>query len=296
MPDNPFQNDPLSRIVMRLLLLLQLGAMVIVLGLSLLDLFFLALAISFLTLLVLIAVLLWLYVRFQKLPIVRQKRDLERLVFKFQKNVQAEADRIQASIQGRDRLNQAEKEEINSALDTLQRNSIENGLESTGPAAPPPGPLDAITQKYQALHDKNNAAERAAFSSQQILEYELMSLKPRLRQLARFTFPRYLSNSLASRGTVAAQIAFVLIVTQVVSSVSATLAFGTSPGRAAAIIASIPTETHTPAATLTPTETSSPTITETPTATAPPSQTFTPTITNRPAPAQTSIPTFLTIP
>src|SRR6185503_16499115 len=56
----------------------------------------------------------------------------------------------------------------------------------------------------------------------QMLEYEVLSFRERLGQLAPFTFPRYLSKALASRSMLAAALAMVLVLTQVVSSVSAT--------------------------------------------------------------------------
>ena len=244
MTDTTFHNDPLSRTVLRFLLILQLTALAAVVGLSLLDLFFLALVISFLTLFVFVAVILWLYVRYGHLPIVRQKRGLERLVFKFERNVQVEQNNRQAAIKERRRLFQAEKDEINTALKTLQRNHIENGLanasikeaaipgigpklkerlagygilsaahvsnriaqlpgfgvakchallgwrssvvaklESTKPAALPNEQLETIKQKYEELQDKYNAVEKKALASEELLEHELMSLKPRLRGL-----------------------------------------------------------------------------------------------------------------
>ena len=123
-----FAGDPLSRKVTRLLLLLQIAAMVIVVGLSLAHLFFLAFAISVLTLLLLSLTLLWLYARYRELPVVREKRELERLVLKFQKGVQTEEKNIQAAVKERARLFKAEKEEISIALGTLQKKHIENGL------------------------------------------------------------------------------------------------------------------------------------------------------------------------
>jgi hypothetical protein len=324
--------------------------MAIVVGLSLLDLFFLALVISFLTLFVFITVMLWLYIRYGHLPIVRQKRGLERLVFKFERNLQAEQNNRQAAIKERGRLFQAEKNEIDTALKTLQKNHIENGLanssikeaaipglgpklkerlagygilsaahvndkiselpnfgeakcqallgwrsavtmsvESTKPGSLPHEQLEPIKQKYEALQDKNNAIERKALASEELLEHELMLLKPRLRGLASITFLGYLSRSLASRGIIAALIAFVLIVTQVVSSVSAT---------GSAIIASIPMTTATPTITFMPTNTSIPTATVippqtfTPTITDTPAITFTPTVTNTSAETFTPLPTF----
>ena len=336
MPEGAFQYDYFSRAMMRVLLVLQLAALVIVVALSLIGLSFLAVMISLLTLFVLVGVTLWLYVRYQSLPIVRQKRELERLVLKFQKNLRAEAHTIQGAKKERNRLFQAEKDELYAALRTLQRDYIENGLaqaslkeavimgigpklkerlarygilsaahvndkitqlpsfgeakcqalvawrsfvlanlESTKPSALPPKQVDIIKQNYQLLHDKNNAAERNAITSQQILEYELLSLKPRLRALAGVTFRGYLSQSLAARGIVAGLLAFVLIVTQVVSSVSAT---------GSAILAAIPTPTQTPTVTLLPSQTPMSA------ATVPASQTLTSTITD--LPTITNTPTF----
>ncbi len=296
-----FVDDPLSRKVTRSLLLLQIAAMVIVVGLSLAHLFFLAFAISALTLLVLIFTLLWLYARFRELPVIREKRELERLALKFQKGVHTEEQNIQAAVRERARLLQTEKEEISIALGTLQKSHIQNGLrmaslqeasisgvgpalkerlagydilsaaditdkitalpgigaeerralmdwrrsvletlESTQPSALPQKQLTAIQQKVQALHGQNNATDRKARASQQMLEYELLSFRERLGQLAPFTFPRYLSRSLASRGIVAAPLAFALVITQIVSSVSATTA---------SIVAWIPTGMSSPTAT-----------------------------------------------
>ena len=281
-----FHNDPFSRTVMRSLLLLQLGAMFVVLRLCLSDRFVPAMVISLLTLVFLLAVFGWLFARYRGLPVVREKRNLRGLVKKFDQHVRIEELRIYSAIKERARLVQAEKQEIHSALRKLQTDYIEDGLrnasieqasitgiepalkqrlagygilcaadvshritqlpgfgvekchallgwrsdvkaelESTKPADPPPEQLDAIKQRYYALQDQNNAAERKAISSQQLLEHELMSLKPRLRALRTIRFSAYLSRSLASRGDFAALVAFVLVLTQVVSSLSVTLAF-----------------------------------------------------------------------
>ena len=252
-----YYNDRVSRMVMRGLLLLQLGAMVVVLWLCLLDRFVLALEVSLLTLCLLLGVIAWLYTRYRVLTIVCEKRILTRLVLKFEDHLQAEQLRMYAAIRERTRLVQAEKEEIQAALSTIQnsyirtslrratieqagipgigprltqqlagygitsaadvsnriaqlpgfgvekchallgwRSSVLANLERTQPSALPPEDLEAIQQRYQALQDQNNAAERKAITSQQLLEHELISLKPRLRALDSITFPGYLSKSL----------------------------------------------------------------------------------------------------
>ncbi len=313
----PYHNDPVSRRVIRLLLVVQVAAMVTVLRLNLLGRFYPAAVISFLTLLVLIAAFLWLYARYWTLPVVREKRGLENLVFKFQNNLQEENRRIAAAIRQRAQLVQAEKDELQAALQMLQKKYIERSLASASlqeAAVPGVGPKlkerlagygivsaaqvsnrianlpgfgmakcltllswrsavaatlesrkpmslpleqsEAIKHKYQAQHNHINAIERNAMASKQVLEHELPSLWARLRQLTSITFKGYLSNSLASRRVVAALIAFVLIVTQIVSSVSAALAFGS--WNAAASIETDPAATETSTVTPVPWITSEP--------------------------------------
>jgi hypothetical protein len=104
------------------------------------------------------------------------------------------------------------------------RESILAGRQNTGPGELPHEQLEAIRQTYQALHDQNNLAERRALASLQLLQHELMFLRPDLRQLERVTFMGYLSKSLAPRALVAAMIALLLIGTQLASSFSATAA------------------------------------------------------------------------
>ena len=67
MADVRFKEDPSARKAMRFLLLLQVAAMMIVIGLIVFDSYSLALLVSFLTLIVFIATIVWLYLRFQKI-------------------------------------------------------------------------------------------------------------------------------------------------------------------------------------------------------------------------------------
>ena len=348
-----FVEDLLSKRVMRFLLMLEIAAMILVLALSFLAFFFLALVISLLTLLLLVGALHWLYARYKGLPVIREKREIERLSLKFRNRIQTEEKNIQAAIKGRGDLFQAEKEEVNQALWTLQKNHIEMGLvmaslqevtipgitqklrerlaqhniwtaadvterivevpgfggekgqallewrrsvlhdlENTKPTSLPEKQTEAIQAKYSALQDQNNAAHRQALASRQMLEYELISFRERLKQLAPFTFLRYLSRSLASRGLVAVPLVFVLVLTQVISSVSATAS------TAFAMMASSPTLTASPTHTSVPAATLNQASTQTSTATVAPTQTSTsiqvPTLTSIPAPTHPA-PT-LTIP
>ena len=254
--------------------------MFVVVSFSFTRLVFPALVISCLTLLVLVFTLFWLYARYRRLPVIREKRDLERWSLKFRKRIKMEERNIQAAIQERAELLQAEKQERHHALEALQTKHIRNGLmsasvqevqgiepalkarlidryvcsaaditerisevpglaagerqtliewrrglltllERTQPGSLPEKQSEAIQRKYQSLLEKNKAAQHQAFASKQMLEYELISFRERLGQLASFTFLHYLSRSLASRGMVAASLLSMLVLTQTVSSVSA---------------------------------------------------------------------------
>ena len=131
MTDVIFKDDPSSRRVMRFLLFLQITAMMIVIAMILFESYSLALTISFLTLLVFIAIVLWLYFRYQKIPIVREKVDLQQRVLKAQNKIRTEVNNIQSARRKREGLYQAEKDEINSTLKKSQEDHITNGLANS---------------------------------------------------------------------------------------------------------------------------------------------------------------------
>lgn len=111
-----FNDDPFSRRVMRFLLVLQITAMVVVIGLIIFESYSLALTISFLTFIVFIVIVLWLYFRYQKIPIVREKADVQQRVLSVQNKIRREENIIQAARVKRESLLQAEKDEINATL------------------------------------------------------------------------------------------------------------------------------------------------------------------------------------
>lgn len=166
------------------------------------------------------------------------------------------------------------------------RSSVQAELASAMPSNLSRVQLERIRQKYLALQNEDAVNERQAKDNRKKLEDDLHSLRPRLKQLASISFVAYLGKSLASRGYVAILLAFLLIITQTVSGISATTS---------AIIASLPTATLTPSATLTPTNTFTPTATFTPTISETPTITYTPTITFTATitstPSKTSTPT-----
>jgi len=323
-----FENDHFARKVMKYFLLLQIIAIILVFALIAFHLYSLALGISFTTLLIFIAIFLWLYLRYQSKPIVKEKSDLQRRVFHLQKNIREEANAIRGTKRRREGLLQDEQKENDASLINLQRDYIKQGLSSsqikdaviagvgpklkerlvtyriftaadisnkitdipgfgeakrlallgwqaaiyaqldrTKPAKLPNEQLENIQRKYQSLQEQNDSNEKKAEEKHQKLENDLDSLKPRLEQLAPITFSAYCGGTLASRGYVAALVAFILVATQTVSGVSAATS---------AMIASIPSATATPTVIRTPTNTFTPSITSTSSITLTP--TITPTI------------------
>lgn len=343
-----FTDDASSRKVTRFLFWLEIGAMIVVLGLILLQAYSLAFFLSFLTLLAFLAILAWLYFRYQRHPLVKEKNQLNRQALELENQVRAASQRIQAAQQKQEELKQAEQKELEVTLLTLQKTYIEKGLAShlikdasipgIGPklkerlaehhvlsaaqvnerVAQIPGMGKAkqlvlhswrnivnvrlnatkparlsdeeraeINRKYQSLHAQSVAAQEEAEREQKSLSAELNSIQPRLKQLMPLTFIAYLSKSLASRGFMAVTLASLMLIGQLVSSVSATTS---------SLIASIPTATGTATSTLTPTVTFTPTIPFTPTITDTPTITFTPTITSTPTITNTPTATFTPLP
>ena len=131
MTDVIFKDDPSSRKVMRSLLLLQITAMMIVIGLILFESYSLALTISLLTFIVFIASVLWLYLRYQKIPLVREKADVQQRLLTAQNKIRTEVNNIQSARRKRESLYQAEKDEMSATLKKSQEDYIANGLASS---------------------------------------------------------------------------------------------------------------------------------------------------------------------
>ncbi len=101
------------------------------------------------------------------------------------------------------------------------RRSVLAALENTKPSSLRQERQEAIKHHYEKLHEQNELGVRDALESRNILEHELKSFVPQLKGMAPVSFLAYLSRSLASRGMIAASLAFLLILTQLVSSVTA---------------------------------------------------------------------------
>jgi len=90
MLDVHLKDDPSARKGMRFLLFAEITAMLLVIGLILFGSYSLALTVSFLTFLVFIAAVLWLYRRYQKIPLVREKADVQKRLLKVHNRIRKE--------------------------------------------------------------------------------------------------------------------------------------------------------------------------------------------------------------
>ena len=106
------------------------------------------------------------------------------------------------------------------------RRSLVKSLEITKPHELAERQLEPIRQKYQILQERNGALEGRARSSKELLERELVFLKPLFQELAPLTFAYYLSKSLASPAWTARLLACGLTLAQAISLVIAALPFG----------------------------------------------------------------------
>ena len=128
MTDVTFKDDPSSRKAMRFLLFLQITAMLLVIGLILFESYSLALTISFLTFLVFIATLVWLYLRYQKIPIVKEKAQVQQRLLKAQNKIRSAVRGIESTKNKRESLIQEEKDEIQATLKKSQADYLTDGL------------------------------------------------------------------------------------------------------------------------------------------------------------------------
>lgn len=126
-----FEEDPSSRKVTRILLISQIAGMGIILGFRFVHLYTLALVVSALLLGFLLFSLFWLYARYRQLTVIREKRELNHLLLKFQTGVKKEGSLIQSAVREQEVLAQAEKDEITLMLGRLQKNHMEHGLAAS---------------------------------------------------------------------------------------------------------------------------------------------------------------------
>src|SRR5215216_5974472 len=125
---NTFNDDVFSRRAIRFLLFLHMSALTSVLVFNSGVQGPLALGISILSLFIVVVALIWLYIRYQNLPVVREKSVLEERIARFQSSIQTEANIIAEATKKREELLRAEKHEIDTALSNVQDAYIEYGL------------------------------------------------------------------------------------------------------------------------------------------------------------------------
>ena len=125
-----FEHDPRSRRVTRYFLWIQPAAVISVLGLVSLRLHSLALALSLITLLLSGVLCLWLYRRYQSLPLLREKHELQGQVLRIQEKV-AGAQQLVARIRNdREHLLRKEQFALEATLLNQQTHHIQKGLSS----------------------------------------------------------------------------------------------------------------------------------------------------------------------
>ena len=125
-----FEEDRAARKATRFLLLVQIAAVSIVLVLILFQFYSLALSLSCMTFFVFAGMALWLYVHYEKIPLVREKRQLKKRALDLGNKIAAEGNTIQAAIRKRTVLFQDQQDEINVVLQNSQQAYINNGLQS----------------------------------------------------------------------------------------------------------------------------------------------------------------------
>ena len=92
-----FEEDRASRKATRFLLLVQIPAVGIVLALILFQFYSLALSLSCITFFVFAGMALWLYLHYQKLPLVHEKRQLQKRALDLGNKIAKEVNVIQAA-------------------------------------------------------------------------------------------------------------------------------------------------------------------------------------------------------
>ena len=123
-----FEDDPSSRKVTRFLLLVQIPAVGIVLALILFESYWLALSLSCLTFLLFAAMGLWLYLHYQKIPVVQEKSQLQKRALHLRNKIAAQEDILQIADRKRRALFQDQRDEMKAILEKSQKSYIESGL------------------------------------------------------------------------------------------------------------------------------------------------------------------------
>jgi DNA-binding helix-hairpin-helix protein with protein kinase domain len=125
-----FEQDIASRKAAQFFLWLQLGAMILVLGLIALRLHTVAWGIVWLMLFLSGTLLLWLYRRYQASPLVKEKHDLRARAIHLQGQVAEEGQRLNETRKRREHLLRKEQFGLEATLFNLQKHHIVKGLST----------------------------------------------------------------------------------------------------------------------------------------------------------------------
>lgn len=130
MSENDFFKDPLARRMLLVVFVIQIVLFPLAVIFSFTALSPLScIMIPFLWLLI-VAVLGWLYYRYQSHPLVRKKNDLMRQSNSLSAKIEAEDAKIKHAEQQREDLARSQKNEISETLQRLQNQHIEDGLRA----------------------------------------------------------------------------------------------------------------------------------------------------------------------
>lgn len=125
-----FEHDPRSRKATRYFLWIQPAAVISVLGLVSLRLHSLALALSLITLLLSGVLCLWLYRRYQSLPLLREKHELQGQVLRIEEKVAGVQQLLVRIRNDREHLLRKEQFALEATLLNQQTHHIQKGLTS----------------------------------------------------------------------------------------------------------------------------------------------------------------------
>ena len=124
-------NDVLTRRVTRFLLIFQASALFIDLILIIAHLSSIALFLTFISLILILGAIVWFYIRYRSYSIIQERIKINQLAKSLQAQILAHTTNIQLTHENRERIQEAERTELSTALVNLQNKYIQSGMAST---------------------------------------------------------------------------------------------------------------------------------------------------------------------
>lgn len=124
MSDINFEDDPASRNAMRFLLLLQIAELLSVIGLLSFQYYAFALILFLLTIFVSIAIVFWLYIRYRKIPIVQEKRNLDQRVLSILNDIRTQDKTIRSAGENENDLDGKRSQDVLQRLENELKPSL----------------------------------------------------------------------------------------------------------------------------------------------------------------------------